>query len=146
MLFIPTTILAWAALALAATRTTAPHGALTVGHGGKYTTIQHAVDALSASSSAAQSIFITPGTYNEQVHIKALKGPLTIYGSTSDTSSYHDNKVTITADKTSGGDDETATLRVWTSNFKMYNVNVKNTHGKGTPALALSASAAVYHL
>lgn len=39
--------------------------------------------------------------------------------------------------------DETATLRVWTSNFKLYNVNVINSFGKGSQALALSANAAV---
>ena len=69
-----------------------------------------------------QVIFIQPGTYNEQVYIPQLKGPLTIYGSTKDTTSYASNQVTITAKKAllnSANDDATATLRVWTTNFKM---------------------------
>ncbi|KAK4547373.1 hypothetical protein LTR36_001029 [Oleoguttula mirabilis] len=146
-MFTLSTILGFAALALATSRTSAPSGALTVGSSGTYSTIQKAVNALSATSTSSQSIFIEAGTYSEQVYIKALKGPLTIYGYTTDTSSYADNKVTITADKAladESTDDETATLRVWTTNFKMYNVNVKNTYGSATSngqALALSASA-----
>ena len=35
--------------------------------------------------------------------------------------------------------DETATLRVKAANFKLYNVNVANTYGKGSQAVALSA-------
>ncbi|TKA74709.1 hypothetical protein B0A55_05100 [Friedmanniomyces simplex] len=128
-------------------RNTAPSGALVVGKTGHYSTIQKAVNALSTSSSSAQSIFIQPGTYQEQVYIQKLAGPLTIYGSTSEASSYTGNQVTITASHALSGesnDDATATLRVWTSNFKMYNVNVKNTYGyaaKNGQALALSASA-----
>lgn len=139
-------ILGFAALAYATSRTSAPSGALTVGSGYKYSTIQEAVNALSTTSTSAQSIFIGSGTYNEQVYIQALKGELTIYGYTADTSSYADNKVTITSNKAlteESTDDETATLRVETTNFKMYNVNVKNTYGSGSQALALSANAGV---
>jgi pectinesterase len=56
------------------------------------------------------------------VYIPKLKGPLTIYGYTKDTTSYTSNQVIITAKKAlanSANDDATATLRVWTSNFKM---------------------------
>jgi len=99
------------------------------------------------------------------VYIPQLKGPLTIYGSTKDTTSYASNQVTITAKGAllnAANDDATATLRVWTTNFKMCkcedfaaasptdhlltisshtdNVNVKNTYGKGSQALALSAN------
>lgn len=31
------------------------------------------------------------------------------------------------------------TLRAWASNFSMYNINVENTHGPGSQAVALSA-------
>lgn len=37
--------------------------------------------------------------------------------------------------------DETATLRVKAANFKLYNVNVANTYGKGSQAVAVSAYA-----
>ncbi|KJY00891.1 carbohydrate esterase family 8 protein [Zymoseptoria brevis] len=132
-------------LVLAAGRTSPPEGALVVAAdgSGKYKTIQDAVDALSSSSSE-QSIFIKPGTYKEQVYVKQLNGPLVIYGHTSDTSSYAGNQVVITgskSQKTETNNDATATLRVWTSNFKLYNVNVVNTFGEGSQALALSANA-----
>lgn len=39
--------------------------------------------------------------------------------------------------------DGTATMRVWTTNFKMYNVNLVNTYGEGSQALAVSAQAEV---
>ncbi|CAK4032051.1 carbohydrate esterase family 8 [Lecanosticta acicola] len=139
-----TALSALVGLALAAGRTSAPDGALVVGSGADYTTIQDAVNALSTSSSDEQSIFIQAGTYKEQVYIKALSGPLTIYGYTTDTSSYANNNVTITYGlglSDVDNDDETATLRVWTSDFKLYNVNVENSYGEGSQALALSANA-----
>lgn len=133
-------------IAAAVGRTTAPSGALVVGDSGDYSTIQDAVDALSTSSSEEQVIFIQPGTYKEQVFIDALSGPLTIYGSTSDTSSYSSNEVIITAgesQETQSSNDLTATLRVHTSDFKLYNVDVVNSYGQGSQALALSAYAEV---
>ena len=139
-------LLSYAALALATRRTKAPAGALTVGSGGSYSTIQDAVDALDSSTSSEQSIFINPGTYNEQVYIQALSGPLTIYGYTTHIHHYSYNQVTISASGSQAdgsNDDETATLRVWTENFKLYNVNVKNSYGSGSQALALSAYADV---
>lgn len=138
-------LLALTGQVLSASRTTAPSGALVVGSGQKYTTISKAVSALSSTTTNEQVIFIQPGTYKEQVYIPALKGPLTIYGSTSDTTSYSANQVTITSGyglDSKSTDDETGTLRVWTQNFKLYNVNVKNTRGQGSQALALSAYAA----
>lgn len=38
-------------------------------------------------------------------------------------------------------DDETGTLRVQAKNFKAYNINIANTYGKGSQAIALSAYA-----
>ena len=58
--------------------------------------IQKAVDSLSTTSTTAQSIFIEAGTYDEQVYIPSREAALTIYGSTSDDSSYTKNTVTIT--------------------------------------------------
>lgn len=125
-------------------RTSAPSGCLAVGGSGKYTTVQAAVDALSASSTTAQCIYIAKGTYKEQVYIKALKSALTIYGETTDTSSYSANTVTITQSKSqddSSTNDLTATFRAWTTNLKVYNINLVNTRGQGSQALAISANA-----
>ncbi|KAF1843488.1 carbohydrate esterase family 8 protein [Cucurbitaria berberidis CBS 394.84] len=133
-----------ASLVPRAGRPTAPAGCLAVGGSGKYKTVQSAVDALSASSTAAQCVFIAKGTYKEQVFVKALKSALTIYGETADTSSFSANTVTITQGKSqsdSPNNDATATLRAWTTNLKVYNINLVNTRGQGSQALALSANA-----
>lgn len=136
--------LALASTVLAAGRTAAPEGCITVAKSGaKYTTIQAAVDSLPASSSA-RCVFIQPGTYAEQVLVDAAKGAVTLYGYTDDTAGHAGNKVTITASKSQADgltNDETATLRVKAAGFKMYNVNVNNGHGQGSQAVALSAYA-----
>lgn len=139
-------------LALAASRTSAPSGALVVSKAaakGQYSKIQDAVNALSISSTTAQSIFIEAGTYNEQVYVPARKAQLTIYGYTENTTDYAHNTVTVTYGLSLNEvatDDLTATLRVWAENFKLYNVNVANTYGSGKQALALSANSAVRSL
>jgi pectinesterase len=121
-------------LALAAVRTSPPTGALVVSKApskGQYSKVQDAVNALSTSSTTAQSIFIEA---------------LTIYGYSTNTDDYNQNVVTITQKLSLNQvatDDLTATLRAWSTNFKLYNVNLANTYGNGGQALALSASAAV---
>jgi pectinesterase len=111
---------------------------------GQYGTIQAAVNSLSTTSSGKQCIFINQGTYNEQVLVSSRAAQLTIYGYSTDTSSYTGNKVTISANKSQKdglNNDQTGTLRVKATNFKLYNVNVANTYGKGSQAIALSAYA-----
>ncbi|KAK4219875.1 pectin lyase fold/virulence factor [Rhypophila decipiens] len=137
----------------AASRLSAPSGCLTVTKSptssNQFSSIQSAVNSLSTSSSSPpQCIFISPGTYKEQVLIPPRSAAsLTIYGSTSDTSSYKSNTVTILSSLSQasppGGlnNDQTATLRVKTNNFRLYNVNVENGYGKGSQAVALSAYA-----
>jgi len=132
---------------LAATRTTAPSGAITVGSTGTFKTIQSAVNSLSTTSTTAQSIFILPGTYDEQVFIAARAAELTVYGYTEDTTSYTSNVVTITNSLSllnAASDDATGTVRNWAANSKFYNINIKNTFGLSTDdgqAIALSAEA-----
>ncbi|KAI4742842.1 pectinesterase [Aureobasidium sp. EXF-12298] len=135
-------------LALAAVRTSPPTGALVVSKApskGQYSKVQDAVNALSTSSTTARSIFIEAGTYTEQVYIAPRKAALTIYGYSTNTDDYNQNVVTITQKLSLNQvatDDLTATLRAWSTNFKLYNVNLANTYGNGGQALALSASAA----
>jgi len=137
-------------LAIAASRTSPPSGCLVVSKspsGGQYATVSAAVAALSSSSSTApQCIFVYPGTYAEQVLVPAsLKtSQLSIYGSTTDTSSYAANTVTLTSSLAQAhglSNDETATLRVKSPGFRLYNVNVNNGYGKGSQAVAVSAQA-----
>ncbi|KAF9451818.1 carbohydrate esterase family 8 protein [Macrolepiota fuliginosa MF-IS2] len=126
-----------------ASRTTPPAGAKVVRAGtttsGEFGTLSAAVSSL-PNDSSSQVIFIFPGTYSEQVYITRT-GPLTIYGYTTDTTTYKSNQATIQAgvDATqAGSDDASGTLRVHKNDFKMYNVNVKNTFGVGSQAIALS--------
>lgn len=126
-----------AATALATSRTSAPSGCSTVASsGGDYTTVQDAVDA----ASEGDCIFLAKGTYSEQVLVETAS--LTIYGYTSDTSSYSGNGATITDGLSQDdglSDDETGTLRVHAADFKLYNVDVVNSRGEGSQAIALSA-------
>ncbi|KAH7010290.1 family 8 carbohydrate esterase [Ilyonectria destructans] len=140
-------VLNFVATALAASRTSAPSGCLVVRKSpssGQYGTVQAAVNALSTSSTSSQCIFIDQGTYTEQVLVPTRKAQLSIYGYTTDTTGYAQNKVTITGKKSQAdgsNNDESAPLRVKSPNFKLYNVNVANTYGKGSQAVALSAYA-----
>src|SRR5690242_13811595 len=117
----------FATAALAVKRTSAPDGCIEVSPNGRFKTIQAAVSSLSTTSTADQCIFIQPGTYSEQVLVGARSAKLTIYGYTTDTSSYAQNQVYITSklsQKDGLSNDETGTLRVKANNFKLYNVNV----------------------
>ncbi|KAK7051214.1 hypothetical protein VNI00_004714 [Paramarasmius palmivorus] len=131
-----------------AKRNSPPAGALIVKpkgdkNKGEFSKIQDAVDSLPKDGSS-QVIYIYAGTYKEQVSISS-GGPLTIIGQTSDSSIYSGNTVTITHSSSqgqTGNDDATGTLRVHRDNFKLYNINLKNTFGQassGGQALALSA-------
>ncbi|KAI3605513.1 carbohydrate esterase family 8 protein, partial [Moniliophthora roreri] len=108
---------------------------------GEFSKIQDAVESL-PNDGSSQVIYIYGGTYKEQVVI-TRKGPLMIIGETNSDGS---NAVTIVHSSSLSQvntDEETATLRVHTDNFSMYNVNVKNTFGQASEngqALALSTS------
>lgn len=99
---------------------------------GAYKTVQDGVDALSLTSTTPQTLFIYPGTYEEQVYIPLLKSNLTVQGSTTDASSYESNAATITFDLSRldvANNDFTATVRQWNTNTKFYNFNIANTFG-----------------
>ncbi|KAB8254390.1 pectin lyase fold/virulence factor [Aspergillus pseudonomiae] len=134
----------FAASALAASRMTAPAGAIVVAKsGGDYATLGAAVNALSTTETATQTIFIEEGTYDEQVYIPSLTGKLIIYGQTEDDTTYTGNLVNIThnirlADV--ANDDETATIRNHSPNSSIYNLNIINSCGQVChQALAVSA-------
>ena len=64
-----------------------------------------------------------------------------IYGYTTDTSTFTANQVVIQGSvpaSTAGSDDASGTLRIHKDNFSMYNVNVTNTFGVGSQAIAIS--------
>ncbi|QSZ32978.1 hypothetical protein DSL72_002562 [Monilinia vaccinii-corymbosi] len=137
------TLSSFVAAVLAAARTSPPAGALTVGPGGKYSTISAAVKALSTTATGQQTIFIYSGTYKEQVTIPSLKGKLYVMGYTQDTSSYNNNVVNIVHSSSllsgAANDEETGTVINLSANTAFYNINIKNTYGKGSQAIALAA-------
>jgi pectinesterase len=98
---------------------------------------------LSTTSTTAQSLFILAGTYSEQVTIPARAAALTIYGYTTDTSSYTSNVVTIEHSSSllsgAASDEATGTVINLAENTKFYNINIKNTYGEGSQAIALAA-------
>ncbi|KAH6889635.1 pectin lyase fold/virulence factor [Thelonectria olida] len=114
---------------------------------GSYSTFGQAVAALDKDTTIEQVIFVQPGTYEEQVYIPPLAGPLKVQGYTCDSRSYVDNQVTLTYNLSRQSpnivnNDGTATLRLWSSDVKLYNLNVANTFGAAATsgqALALSA-------
>ncbi|KAJ6487690.1 pectin lyase fold/virulence factor [Mycena sanguinolenta] len=129
--------------AFAASRTSPPSGAIIVRQGtttaGEFSTLAAALNSL-PNDSSSRSIFIFPGTYTGQIDI-TRSGPLTIYGYTTDTTTYTGNQAIITAGVSAaaaGSDDASGTLRIHKDNFSMYNVNVKNTFGPGSQAIAIS--------
>ncbi|KAJ7060878.1 pectinesterase [Mycena amicta] len=132
-----------AASVFGASRTTPPSGAIVVRQGtttsGEFATLAAALNSL-PNDSSSRSIFIFPGTYTGQVDITRA-GPLTIYGYTTDTTTYTGNQANIVAAgnaTAAGSDDASGTMRIHKDNFAMYNVNVKNTLGAGVQAIAFS--------
>ena len=131
-------------------RTVPPPGAIVVDQTGQYSTyrtVQSGVNALSTNATGLQSLFIYPGVYTEQVYIPPRSANLTIQGYTSDSTSYAANTVNITYNLAlinTTSDDLTATVRAWSTNLKMYNLNILNTFGhinSNGQNLALSAHA-----
>ncbi|CAK7214580.1 hypothetical protein SBRCBS47491_002193 [Sporothrix bragantina] len=121
----------------------------------RFKTISSAIAALDQHTTTVQTIFIGPGTYNEQVYVPPLKGPLIIQGYTCDARTYDGNTVTLRhslslgqlqdQNSTAANDDNTATLRLWTAaGLRLYNINIENNFSPHPPsggqALAVSAS------
>lgn len=115
---------------LAASRTSPPSGCVHVAKsGGSYTTLQAAVNSLSTSAGGTQCIFVNQGTFTEQVYIPSRSAQLTIYGYTTDTTSYSQNRAIITFNNNAanaGNNDGSATVRVHAANVKIYNLNMVN--------------------
>lgn len=129
---------------LAASRTSPPAGCLHVAKsGGSFTTLQAAVNSLSTTASGTQCVFVNQGTYTEQVYIPKRSAQLTIYGYTTDTTSYQQNKAVITFNNnaaSAGNNDASATVRVHAANTKIYNLNMVNSCKSCLDYIYLSSS------
>ncbi|KAK6538624.1 hypothetical protein TWF694_010202 [Orbilia ellipsospora] len=127
-------------------RTAPPSGALVVRQSGtksgEYASINAAVAAL-GTGTTAKTIFIYQGTFTEHVIVN-YTGPLTIQGYTTDYTSYAGNTVVLTNNipQSVAQADGSATLLIQkaAANVKVYNLNIKNTYGVGSQAIAMSAS------
>ncbi|KAH7184016.1 pectin lyase fold/virulence factor [Fusarium oxysporum] len=142
-------IVSFAALGVScSSRTSTPSGCLAVkasgASSGEYSSLGAAVSALgTGSSSSTACIFMYPGIYQEQVVINAFKGTLTLYGYTTDTSSYANNKVTIHHSENAtvaGSDEASSTVDARGNNFRMYNIDVVNSFGVGSQAIAFTSN------
>jgi len=67
-----------------------------------------------------------------------------IYGQTSNALGYADNQVTITNNipaSSAGSNEASATISIKATDVSLYNINIANTYGKGSQAIALSIGA-----
>lgn len=75
--------------------------------------------------------------------VPELSGKLSIYGYTTDTSDYSGNVVSLEWDSSllsgAADDEETAALINLSENVAVYNIDIRNTYGEGSQAIALSA-------
>ncbi|GJE96175.1 carbohydrate esterase family 8 protein [Phanerochaete sordida] len=119
--------------AYAVSRTSPPSGAVVVNPSattGQFKTLTSAVAAL-PNDNSAQTIFMFPGTYKEQVLIQR-SGPVTIFGYTENTMDFTANTVVLAHNaslQTSASDDATGTLRIKTNNVRLYNLDIRNDFG-----------------
>ncbi|KAJ1311106.1 hypothetical protein OPQ81_009607 [Rhizoctonia solani] len=119
---------------------TPPSGAITVGSGGKYSTLSAALQDTSSNV-----YFVYAGTYKEQVVIN--RANVKIYGQTSNALTYSSNQATITNNipaSSAGSNDASGTVRVLATGVSIYNLNIANTYGKPvdqSQAIALSVQA-----
>ncbi|KAH7333588.1 putative pectinesterase precursor [Rhizoctonia solani] len=117
-----------------------PLGSITVGPGGTYSTLS---DALQDTSSDVYFVYGT--SIKERVVI--TRPNITIYGQTSDESTYLQNQATIYNNipaSTAGSNEASATVSIRGSatDVKLYNLNIANTYGRGSQAIALSIDSA----
>ncbi|KUI53339.1 Pectinesterase [Cytospora mali] len=129
---------------LSVARLTPPAGSITVcATGGcDFSTISGAVNSISNTSTVPTSIFVYNGTYTEQVYLPPKAAKVTIYGETSDYTSYVENTVTLQYNSSllvAPDDEHTAALINESPNTAVYNLNIRNLWGQGAQAIALSA-------
>lgn len=137
--------------------TIAPAGSVVVditGANGNFTNITAALASL-PSDSSNQTIFIFPGSYNEQLPAINRPGPVRIIGYTTAApgASYEDNTVTLTFARglsvsplpTGHSDAETATFTTTSNTIAIYNINIYNTdNSDGAEASYVTLAGSIY--
>ncbi|CCO34745.1 putative pectinesterase A [Rhizoctonia solani AG-1 IB] len=113
-----------------------PTGSITVGPEGQYPTLSAALTDISSN------VYFIYGTIiNERVVI--TRPNITVYGQTSGESTYAENLATIYNNipaSAAGSGEASATVSIHASatDVKLYNLNIANTYGRGSQAIALS--------
>lgn len=100
------------------------------------------MNSISNTSTDPTTIFVYSGTYTEQVYLPPKAAKVTIYGQTSDITSYHSNTVTLQYNSSQAitPDNEwTAPFINESPNTAVYNLDIRNLWGEGYQAVALSA-------
>ncbi|KAG8734986.1 hypothetical protein FRC12_018268 [Ceratobasidium sp. 428] len=113
-----------------------PSGAITVGTGGKYSSL-----AAALNDTSSNVFFVYSGTYKGQTTIS--RANIKIYGQSSSATSYSSNTVTFTNSlpaSTAGGNAKSSTIRILAAGVSLYNLNVANTYTQ-SQAVALSVEA-----
>jgi pectinesterase len=104
--------------------------------------ISAAVNSISNTSTDPTTIFVYSGTYTEQVYLPRKAGKVTIYGQTSDTTTYAGNTVRLQYNSSllvAPGNEWTAPLIIESPDTAVYNIELRNLWGPGSQAGALSA-------
>ncbi|KAJ6088200.1 pectinesterase family protein [Penicillium sp. IBT 16267x] len=114
-----------------------------------YDTIQSALDALPTSASAVSTVFIYPGTYDEQIVVTA-PGTVILVGYSESTSDNEKNQVTIQNDKAGDPNSDksltsSATVLADGKNLQAININFSNTHnGAKDASVAFAVASSKY--
>ncbi|KAK6220113.1 pectinesterase [Colletotrichum tabaci] len=98
-----------------------------------YDTIQAALNALPASSKITSTVFIYPGTYNEQL-VLSKPGTTILLGYSSESGDYSQNQVTISFNKgidtqADASNSDSATVYATGNYLQAVNINFANTFG-----------------
>jgi pectin methylesterase-like acyl-CoA thioesterase len=138
--------------------TVPPNGAVVVsvdgGHNAAYTSLTSALASL-PKDSTNQTVFLYPGSYNEQIPSVNRPGAVRIIGYTNGSpgQSYKDNMVTITYSRglsisplpAGHSDAETATFATASSRISLYNINMINTDNlDGLESSYVTLAASIY--
>ncbi|CAE7220376.1 unnamed protein product [Rhizoctonia solani] len=113
-----------------------PPGSITVGPGGTYSSLS------SALQDTSSNVYFIYGT-SVQERVVITRPNITIYGQTSDESTYSQNQATIYNNipaSTAGSNEASATISIHASakDVNIYNLNIANTYGRGSQAIALA--------
>jgi len=138
--------------------TVPPHGAVIValdgGHNASFNTLTAALASL-PKDPTNQTIFVYPGSYNEQIPTVNRPGPVRIIGYTSGNpgKSYKDNQVTITYSRglsisppqAGHSNAETAVFATASTKISLYNINMINTDNlDGSEPNYVTLAASIY--